>query len=113
MKKVYKTCEVTQNHINNGTPGDSSCCAIALAMLDVESVGDGDSKICVNGDGIYFYKLKKDSEAGWDSETLYHISMDNWHDVNEFIAEYDKEDEEGLLGKDKIKPFEFKYFIGD
>ena len=114
--RIYKTCEVTQEHIDKGNPGDASCCAISLAIMERE-IGkkdkDTDLKVSTNCDNIYFYKIEKDSQDGYDINTQYKIRMDSWSVVNQFINDYDREDEEDFLGKANVEPFEFKYFIGD
>ena len=116
MKRIYKTCEVTQEHINNGSPGDASCCAISLALMERE-IGekdkDTDLKVSTNNGDIYFYTIEKDSQDGYDINMQYRIRMDNWDIVNQFINDYDRGDEGEFLGKDDVEPFEFKYFIGD
>ena len=109
----YKTCDVTKKHIDKGNPGIADSCAIAFALIDSEN---SDSKISysVNGSTITVWTENDDSISGFDADKLYNIEIhpNDKNEVEWFIEDYDRPDENGNYIKD-VDPFTFRYKIGD
>ena len=40
VSKYYKVCEITEEHIKDGAPGEANACPIALALNDCENKAD-------------------------------------------------------------------------
>ena len=110
---MEKICKVTQKHINKGRPGIADSCAIAYALKDAEGT---DTKITysVQGSTITVWTEKDDSISGFDADKLYNIEIhpNDKNEVEWFIEDYDRPDENGNYDKD-VEPFTFRYIIGD
>jgi len=52
----YKTINVKPKHIRDGSPGESDCCAIALALLDSNLIEDKEREFVRVGGSCEMYK---------------------------------------------------------
>ena len=52
----YKTINVKPKHIRDGSPGESDCCAIALALLDSSLIEDNEREFVRVGGSCEMYK---------------------------------------------------------
>ena len=83
------TLDVKQDHIDDGSPGEGDCCAIALAIKEQFPFADG---VDVNTPQIQFSCEGK------------HYCASTPNEVADFMAEYDDEDRDG---KEYIAPATF------
>ena len=78
--KTYKI-EVSEEHIDQGTPQDSSCCPIAIAardlMIDEEGMDPEDFEVDVSGEGrIRVYNFSADIPYKGDNEKTYIFTLE-------------------------------------
>ena len=100
MKKTYKI-NIDKEYIDQGIPGDSSCCAVAIAardlMIDREGFEPDKFDVDVSGEGrIRVFNLLDTfpSECYYEREyvfTLEPIDMETAFNLSSFIEMFDQD----------------------
>tara|TARA_R100000458_G_C8177083_1_gene175468 strand:- start:98 stop:421 length:324 start_codon:yes stop_codon:yes gene_type:complete len=104
---MWQECKVKRKHINEGTPEESECCAVALAIED-HPIFDGYQYVSVHDRGIDFCVAGKNASDGYASEAFAsEIHPDDEYKYQYFIQEFD------MIETDKdreyLKEFSFRF----
>jgi hypothetical protein len=112
---------VTQQHIDDGTPGDSDSCAIALAVKDVlDAAGISYSEVSVGGGSDSHFDCEIPISTpivvsgkvvnSIDRTAQVHVELNLGTKAEKFIQKFDDEqyDKEGEPLPTKAKPTSFK-----
>ena len=103
--------EVTAKHANEGTPGESDCCAVAMALKEAH-FPDDHLFVEVSADGSVVIKMKGkfEEETGCSPrEELYTLYPDEKQEIEiaNFIEDYDSTC--GVDDYDKVDYMNFPY----
>ena len=105
------TVKVRQDHIDDGEPENSSCCAIALACEDVLTelnIWDVNQRFEMNVDMNSWISVRDASNG----ETIYELQLDEDDETacSKFIDRFDNQHEYYSSQEDRdqnLQPFEF------
>ena len=105
--------EVTKKHANEGIPGESDCCALAMALKETHFPEDH-LFVEVNSDGTVIILMKGQYEEDTGTtprEELYSLYPDESQEkeITDFITDYDGTC--GVNDYDKVDYMNFPYYF--